>query len=182
MRVGDWDDVAKRLSEAARRVEAAGADFLLLCTNTMHRVAPQVESAVGIPLLHIVDPTARELRRQGLRRVGLLGTRFTMEEAFYRERLSSVHGIEALTPPAAERERVHRVIFEELCLGTVLEDSRQAYLRVVGGLVERGAQGVILGCTEIGMLLPEGDLPVPGFDTTVLHAREAARLALEGEG
>jgi aspartate racemase len=182
MRAGLWDRLGEELADAALRVEAAGADMLLLCTNTLHKVAPQIEARIRIPLLHIVDPTGREIRRRGLRRVGLLATRFTMEEAFYRDRLARDHGIETLVPPAEDRDVVHRIIFEELCLGTVLGASRDEYLRVARGLVERGAEGVILGCTEIGMLLADGDLGVPFFDTTALHAGAAALLAVDGDG
>ena len=178
MRAGRWDRLGERLADAALRVEAAGADLLLLCTNTLHKVAPQIEARIRIPLLHIVDTTGREIRRRGLTRVGLLATRFTMEEDFYRDRLARTHGIEALVPPAEDREVIHRVIFEELCRGKVLGPSRDEYLRIAAALVERGAEGIILGCTEIGMLLADGDLAVPFFDTTMLHATEAAVLSI----
>jgi aspartate racemase len=150
----------------------------VLCTNTMHKVASQIEAAVGIPLLHIVDPTAVELRRAGLERVALLGTRFTMEESFYRDRLREVHGIEAVLPDAEDRAIVHRIIYEELVLGRVLPSSREQYRRIIGGLIDRGAQAVILGCTEITMLIDQTDAAVPMVDTTALHARAAAQMAI----
>jgi aspartate racemase len=150
----------------------------VLCTNTMHKVADAIEAAVAIPLLHIADATAAAIRAQGLDRVGLLGTRFTMEEAFYRDRLRQRHGIEVLVPPPADRETVHRVIYEELCLGRALEPSREAYRRVMAALAAAGAQGIVLGCTEISLLVGPPDAPVPLFDTTALHARAAAGWAL----
>ena len=177
-RSGDWDAAGVLLAEAARALQRAGADFLVLCTNTMHKVAEAIEAAVDIPLLHIADPTAAAIRSAGLRRVGLLGTRFTMEQPFYRERLERRHGIEVLVPVEADRAIVHRVIYEELCLGSVHEASRQAYRQVIARLVERGAEAVILGCTEIGLLLGPHDASVPLFDTTALHARAAAEHAL----
>ncbi|HSH48418.1 MAG TPA: aspartate/glutamate racemase family protein [Halomonas sp.] len=175
-RRGDWAATAQILGAAARSLEAAGADFLVLCTNTMHIVAPELEQAVTIPLLHIADATARELHRQGVSRVGLLGTRFTMEQAFYRERLEA-QGIQVLIPDAAQRERIHAIIFEELCRGEIRADSKADYLAIVASLAGRGAQGVILGCTEIGLLIQDGDTDVPLFDTTEIHAEQAvARL------
>jgi len=177
-RAGDWDTAGTLLARTARTLESAGADFILLCTNTMHKVAPAIEAAVRIPLLHIVDPTAAELKRIGCKRVALLGTRFTMEQDFYRERLRAKHGIEALVPDADERAIVHRIIYEELCLGRVLDPSRAHYRRVISSLVERGAEAVILGCTEITMLIGPDDAPVPIVDTTALHARAAADLAI----
>lgn len=177
-RAGDWDGAGAALADAARRVEAAGADFLLLCTNTMHRVAPQVEAAVAIPLLHIADATAERLKARGVGRVGLLGTRFTMEQDFYKGRLSGRFGIEALVPEAAERDEVHRVIFEELCLGRVLDGSRARLLAAIDGLARRGAEGVILGCTEISLLVRQEHTPAPLFDTAAIHAAEAVRRAV----
>lgn len=175
---GDWLQAGHILSAAAQKLEAAGADFLVLCTNTMHKVAASIENSVAIPLLHIADPTADAIRSQGLSRVGLLGTRFTMEEDFYRERLRKHHGIEVLTPPPADREIIHRVIYDELCLGTVTEPSRLQYRRIMASLAQQGAQAIILGCTEISMLVGPGDAPVPVFDTTCLHAQSAARQAV----
>jgi aspartate racemase len=175
---GKWEESGEILADAARALRRAGADFIVLCTNTMHKVAPQIEAAVDIPLLHIADATAARVKAAGVGRVGLLGTRFTMEEDFYRGRLESRHGLAVLVPPAGDRDLVHRVIYGELCLGEVLEASRSAFRQVVGGLVERGAQGVILGCTEIGLLLRPEDAAVPLFDTAAIHAEAAAEYAL----
>ena len=176
-RTARWDDAGAQLAQAARALHAAGAELLVLCTNTMHEVASAIEAAIGIPLLHIADPTAHAIRAAGFERVGLLGTRFTMEQAFYRERLAQ-HGVEALLPGAAERDEVHRIIYEELCLGQVRDASRQYYRAVIAGLVARGAQAVILGCTEIGLLVGAQDAAVPLFDTTRLHAQAAVDWAL----
>ena len=178
MREGDWGAVGEKLAQAARSLECAGADVLVLCTNTMHKVAGAIEAAVGIPLLHIVDAAAAEIARRGVGSVGLLGTRFTMEQDFYRARLRERHGIEVLVPPEAERDVVHRVIFDELCRGKVLEDSRSAHRRIIEGLVASGAQGIVLGCTELSMLVGPADAAVPVFDTTAIHARAAAEWAL----
>jgi aspartate racemase len=178
-RSGDWDAAGALLARTAEALEKAGADFIVLCTNTMHKVAPAIETAVRIPLLHIVDPTAAELKRVGCKRVALLGTRFTMEQEFYRDRLRAMHGIEALVPEADERATVHRIIYEELCLGRVLEPSRAQYRRVISRLVDRGAEAVILGCTEITMLIGPADAAVPVVDTTALHAQAAADLAID---
>ena len=174
---GDWEAAGRLLADAARSLEAAGADFLVLCTNTMHRVADEIEGAVRIPLLHIADPTAEAIRAAGLSRVGLLGTRFTMEQDFYRERLRGRHGIDVLVPGEADREIVHRVIYDELCVGRLLDTSRAEYRRILGSLAAEGAEAVILGCTEITMLVGSADSPVPLFDTTSLHARAAASLS-----
>ena len=176
-RTNDWPEAGRRLAQAARSLELAGADCIVLCTNTMHRVAPAIEEAVAIPFLHIADPTAEEIRRTGLMRVGLLGTRFTMEQEFYRQRLQDLHGIAVLVPDDADREIVHRAIYDELCVGKILDASRGHYRRIINRLVERGAQAVILGCTEISMLVGTEDSPVPVFDTTRLHARKAAEWA-----
>lgn len=176
---GKWDEAGECLASAARTLEAAGADFLVLCTNTMHKVAAAIEGAVAIPLLHIADPTAAAVKQARMRTVGLLGTRFTMEQEFYRGRLETQHGIRVLVPAEADREIVHRVIYTELCLGVVLEQSRAAYREVIARLVERGAEGVILGCTEIGMLVSPPDSPVPLFDTTDIHAASAVEYALD---
>ncbi|WP_308364094.1 MULTISPECIES: aspartate/glutamate racemase family protein [unclassified Microbulbifer] len=175
---GRWEEAGELLAAAARSLAAAGADFLLICTNTMHKIAPAVEAAVSIPLLHIADATAAEIGRAGARTVGLLGTRFTMEENFYRGRLQEEHGIPVLLPDAEERALVHQVIYQELCLGTVRDESRAAYRDIIRRLVERGAEGIILGCTEIGMLVTAADAPVPLFDTTEIHARAAVDRAL----
>ena len=175
---GRWDEAGAMLASAARALQAAGADFLLLCTNTMHKVAPAIETAVTIPLLHIADPTAEAVKQAGIRTVGLLGTRFTMEEDFYRGRLAARHGLEVIIPDVADRDLVHRVIYEELCLGVTRDASRTAYRDVIGRLVAQGAQGIILGCTEIGLLVKPEDAPVPLFDTTLLHAANAVDVAL----
>jgi aspartate racemase len=175
---GRWSEAGEILGQAARALERAGADFLVLCTNTMHKVASQIEQATRMPLLHIADATARRIQAAGLHKVGLLGTRFTMEEDFYRGRLERTHGLEVLVPPEADREAVHRVIYEELCLGKVLEGSRRRYQDIVSGLAARGADAIILGCTEIGLLLRPGDASVPLFDTAEIHAVAAAEHAL----
>lgn len=175
---GDWASAGAVLADCAQALERAGADFVVLCTNTMHKVASVIETAVEIPLLHIADPTAAAIRKAGMSRIGLLGTRFTMEQDFYRGRLVEQHGIDVLTPEADDRKVVHRVIYEELCLGRIEESSRRAYRDVMQRLVERGAQGIILGCTEISMLVGEQDASVPLFDTTAIHAAAAAELAL----
>ena len=176
---GDWDAAGALLADAAQALERAGAQCLVLCTNTMHKVAPAIEAAVGIPLLHIADPTAQAIKAAGLQRVALLGTRFTMEQAFYRERLEQRHCIEVLIPDEAQRADVHRIIYEELCLGQVLDGSRDTYRAIIASLVARGAQAVILGCTEIGLLVGSDDASVPLFDTTYLHALSAAQWALD---
>lgn len=174
---GDWDAAGAQLADAARGLRLAGADAIVVCTNTMHLVAPAIEAAVDIPLLHIADATAQRIRAAGLTRVALLGTRFTMEQAFYRERIEAA-GIAVLTPDAAQRERVHRAIYDELCLGRIVDASRDDYRAIMAGLVARGAQGVILGCTEIGLLVGAGDATVPLFDTARIHAEAAADWAL----
>ena len=175
---GNWEAAGKDLGEIARSLESAGADFLVLCTNTMHKVAPAIESAVRIPLLHIADPTADEIKKAGISTVGLLGTRFTMEEPFYKDRLCEQHGLRVLIPKQEERDVVHRIIYEELCLGRVLPESRAAYRRIISDLVTKGAEAVILGCTEISLLVGQQESRVPLFDTTSIHARKAAEWAL----
>ena len=175
---GDWDALASRMAAAARQVERGGADLLLICTNTMHRVADAVEAAVTIPLLHIADPTAERIRADGHTRVGLLGTAFTMEQRFYKARLVERYGLEVLTPDADDRRTVHRIIHEELVAGRALDASRDAYAQVIARLVGRGAEAVILGCTEIMLLVGPRDSAVPLYDTTTLHAQAAVALAL----
>ena len=177
-RAGDWEAAGRMLGDAARCVERAGADFLVLCTNTMHRVAAAIEAAVHIPLLHIADPTAAAIKAAGLSTVGLLGTRFTMEESFYKDRLGERHGLRILIPMSDDCQIIHRIIFEELCLGQTLDESRNEYRRVIRSLVERGAEAILLGCTEISLLVEQRDSAAPLFDTTRLHAREAAEFAL----
>jgi aspartate racemase len=177
-RAGDWAAAGALLADAARRLHAAGADFLVLCTNTMHTVAAAIEAAVPLPLLHIADPTAAAIQRAGHNRIGLLGTRFTMEQAFYKNRLIEQHGLQVLLPSQDDRGTVHRIIFEELCLGQIRDDSRQHYRRIMASLVDQGAQSIILGCTEITLLVDTTDATVALFDTTALHAQAAAERAL----
>lgn len=177
-RTGNWAAAGTLLAAAARSLQAAGAECIVLCTNTMHKVAPEVEAAVTIPLLHIADASAEAVKDAGLSTVGLLGTRFTMEQAFYRERLSEMHGLRVLTPVEADRAIVHRVIYDELCVGRTVESSRDEYRRIMSALVERGAQAIILGCTEISLLVGAGDCSVALFDTTAIHARKAAEWSL----
>jgi aspartate racemase len=176
---GDWEGAGAMLAAAARTLAAAGADFLVVCTNTMHKVAPAIEAAVAIPLFHIADPTAQAIKQAGHTVVGLLGTRFTMEDAFYRDRLRERHGLTTLVPPQTDRDLVHRVIYEELCLGKIDPASRVQFRRVMANLIGQGAQAIILGCTEITLLVGPEDTTVPVFDTTHIHAREAAMRALE---
>lgn len=175
---GDWDAAGQMLGDAARALESAGADFLVLCTNTMHKVASAIESAVQIPLFHIADPTANEIKQAGFTKIGLLGTRFTMEQAFYKDRLRERHGLDVLIPTQEDRDVVHRIIYEELCLGKVLPESRAEFRRVISDLVAQGADAIILGCTEISLLVEPQDAVVPLFDTTSIHARQAAEWAL----
>ena len=177
---GDWEAAGAMLAAAARSLEAAGCDFLVLCTNTMHKVVPSIEAAVAIALLHIADPTAAEIKRAGHSTVGLLGTRFTMEQAFYRDRLSERHGLRVIVPNAEDRDTIHRIIYDELCLGVVLPESRSEYRCIMESLAAQGAQAIILGCTEISLLVSQQDARVPLFDTTAIHARAAAAQALAG--
>lgn len=174
---GRWEEAGDRLVDAARRLERGGADLAVLCTNTMHRLADRIEREIEIPLLHIADATAVEIGARGMRSVGLLGTRYTMEQDFYRGRLSHRHGLEVLVPDEPARGLVHDVIYDELVLGRVEDASRTAYREVMAGLVERGAEGIILGCTEVGLLVGEGDATVPLFDTTRIHAERAVDAA-----
>ncbi|MFF2617857.1 aspartate/glutamate racemase family protein [Kitasatospora sp. NPDC058046] len=176
---GRWEEAGQVLADSARSLEAAGADLLLICTNTMHKVADQVAAAVSIPLLHLADTAAAAVRAADLRRVGLLGTAFTMEQDFYRGRLAA-GGLDVQVPQADSRALVHRVIYEELCVGLVLEESRAAYRRVIAELVAGGAEGIVLGCTEIELLVRPEDSPVPVFPTTRLHAEAAVDAALAG--
>jgi len=178
-RQGDWDSAGLALAQAARSLQAAGASFLVLCTNTMHKVAHHIEAAVNIPLLHIADPTATAIKKSGHTVVGLLGTRFTMEQAFYKDRLHDHHGLQVIVPAQADRDIVHRIIYEELCLGIVKAESRAEYRRVMQDIASQGVQSIILGCTEISLLVDAQDSPVPLFDTTAIHARAAALEALQ---
>lgn len=175
---GDWAGAAAILAQAAQSMNAAGADFLLLCTNTMHKVATEVENAAGIPLLHIADATAEELLRDGIETVGLLGTRYTMEQDFYKGRLQEKFGLKVLVPSQADRDVVHDVVYEELCLGRILDASRAKYLRIIDALAQQGAQAVILGCTEIGLLVKQADTTIRLYDTTRIHAQKAVERAL----
>lgn len=175
---GAWDTATRLMVDAAQRLERGGADLLLICSNTMHRMAGEVEAAVAVPLLHIADPTAARIAAAGLRRVGLLGTAFTMEQDFYKGRLSSKFGFDVLVPDAEDRQTVHRIIYDELVKGIVRPDSRDAYRRVIARLVDAGAEAVILGCTEIMLLVKPEDSPVPVFDTTTIHAEAAVDAAL----
>ncbi|MBO1081735.1 aspartate/glutamate racemase family protein [Roseomonas haemaphysalidis] len=175
---GRWDDAASEMIAAARGLEAGGADFVVICTNTMHRMADQVQQAIGLPLLHIADPTAARIKAAGLTRVGLLGTAFTMEQGFYKGRLTERHGLEVLVPGDEDRALVHRVIYEELVKGRATPSSRQAYRDVIARLVDQGAEAIILGCTEIMLLVTPEDSAVPLFDTTAIHAQAAVDLAL----
>lgn len=176
--LGEWDKTAKILSAAARSVEAGGADFFLICTNTMHKVAEAVEKSVAIPLVHIADATGELLVKDGIRRVGLLGTRFTMEQAFYKNRLSDKFGIDVVIPDEAEREVVHQVIYTELCLGQINNASRNQYLKIISSLHNQGAEAVILGCTEIALLVQQTQTAIPLYDTTEIHAQKAVKLAI----
>jgi aspartate racemase len=176
---GRWDEAGRRLAEAAGVLERGGADLVLLCTNTMHKVADAVEQALTVPLVHLGDTTAGAVLSGGARRVGLLGTGFTMEQDFYRDRLAS-HGLDVVVPGPEDRALVHRVIYDELCVGIVNDDSREAYRAVIRRLVDEGCEGIIYGCTEIELLVGQEDSPVPVFPTTRLHAEAAVDLALSG--
>src|SRR4051794_21175966 len=176
-RAGDWEAAGRLLAGEAQALEGAGAALLVLCTNTMHKVAAAIEAAVGIPLVHIADTTAHAVRRAGLTRVGLLATAYTMEQDFYVGRLRDRHGLDVLVPGEADRGVVHDVIYDELCVGVVRDSSRDEYRRVMAALVDRGAEAILLGCTEIDLLVGEGDATVPVFDTTALHAAAAVELA-----
>jgi aspartate racemase len=175
---GDWDATSRILEDAARRIEAGGADFFLICTNTMHKVAEQIESAVSIPLLHIADATAEAIIQAGVKTVGLLGTAFTMEQEFYKGRLAEKYGLNVVVPNALDRKMVHNIIYQELCLGRVEQTSKQEYIRIVNELTEMGAEGVILGCTEIGMLISQDDTKAILYDTTKIHAAKAVEWAI----
>ncbi|MFB2863853.1 aspartate/glutamate racemase family protein [Aeromonas sp. MdU4] len=175
---GDWPATARLLAAEARKLQDGGADFLLIGTNTMHKVAPEIEAAIDIPLLHIADATAAKLMADGVTRVGLLGTRFTMEQDFYKGRLQQRFGLEVLVPDEIQRERVHRIIYDELCQGEIRDASRSEYLTIIDALAAAGAEAVILGCTEIALLVGEARAAVPLYDTTAIHAEAAVALAL----
>lgn len=176
-RNGEWQATAEILCSAAQSLQSAGADFVVICTNTMHKVAPQIEQSVQIPLLHIADATAKALQQDTIKRVGLLGTKFTMEQEFYRDRLQQ-HGIEVVVPDAKQREQIHSVIFEELCQGITNSASKAAYQDIISDLGQQGAEAVILGCTEIGLLLQQADAELPLYDTTEIHSEQAVQMAL----
>lgn len=173
-----WNDIAEQMITIARNLEKAGADFILICTNTIHKVAGDVEKNINIPLLHIADATADKVKQEGMTKIGLLGTRTTMEEDFYKGRLIDQHGLQVLIPESQDREIVNTVIFEELCIGEVRYESKAQYIRIMNRLIENGAEGIILGCTEIGLLVGQKDASVPLFDTTEIHAGAAVNRAL----
>jgi len=176
--LGHWDDAARLLIEAARKIEKAGADFGLICANTMHKVFDEIQKSIAIPLLHIADVTAQEIQKLGLRKVGLLGTRYTMEQDFYKDRLQNKYHFKVIIPNQRERAAIHRILYSELCLGKIRKLSRDQFKRIIGRLVARGAEGVILGCTEIPLIVDKHDYRIPIFDTTELHARAAVEYAL----
>jgi amino-acid racemase len=176
---GDWQKAGELLARVGQQVEAAGANFLLICTNTMHKVAPQIEQAISIPILHLADATAVRIKQQGMKKVGLLGTNFTMEQDFYKGRLTEKHGLEVIVPRQGDRQIVHQVIYNELCLGKVNDASRNEYLRIIDDMQAQGAEGVIEGCTEIVMLVKQEHTQVPLFDTTAIHAEAAVNRALD---
>jgi aspartate racemase len=173
-----WQEAAQVLIDAAQRLESGGADFIVLCTNTMHKVAGDIQAHIHIPFLHIADATARQIKEAGFRKIGLLGTRFTMEEDFYKNRLIQKYGLDVIIPNAQERELVHRVIYDELVVGQIRPTSRARYIEIIEQLIQEGAEGIILGCTEIGLLIHDGDCKVPLFDTTKIHAVAAVEYAL----
>ena len=175
---GKWKEATEVMIDAARRVEKGGADFIVICTNTMHKMADEVQSSITIPLLHIADATAEKIRSKGLKKVGLLGTKFTMEEDFYKGRLSNTFGLDVIIPEEDEREIVHDIIYKELCLGEIKKSSKKKFKKIIENLVSRGAEGIILGCTEIPLLIKQEDCSVPLFDTTEIHARSAVELSL----
>jgi len=175
---GKWNELAQLMVNAAQRLEKGDADFIIICANTMHKVAEDVQNNVNIPILHIVDAVAEKILAKGLAKVGLLGTKFTMEEDFYRGRLVEKHGLDVIIPSEADRQTIHRIIYEELCLGIVKDKSREAYLRIMDGLHKQGAEGIIEGCTEIVMLVRHEHTAIPLFDTTAIHAQEAVSVAL----
>ena len=174
----NWNRAGEILSEAARHIEAAGADFLVICTNTMHKVAPQIERAINIPILHVADATARRIKEQKMKTVGLLGTSFTMEQDFYKGRLSDEHGLTVIIPSESDRRIANSVIYTELCHGIVNDDSREQFLEIIDRLSRRGAEGIIEGCTEIVLLVQQEHTDIPLFDTTAIHAQEAVSVAL----
>lgn len=177
MSAGEWDEAAAMLSDAARKLEGAGAELILICTNTLHKVYAQIQAAVSVPIIHIAEATAEALEKAGVKKVALLGTKYTMTGDFYRSRLNA-RGFEVLIPKDSDVELVNHIIFKELCVGEIKDESRREYARVIAELKEQGAEAVIFGCTEIGLLITQEDSVLPAFDTTVIHARKAAELAL----
>ena len=175
---GRWEEATELMITAAHQVQEGGGECVVICTNTMHRMAEDVQSAIDVPLLHIADSTAEQIKSQGLKTIGLLGTRYTMEEDFYRGRLVDLHGLQVLVPNVAQRKQIHEIIYSELIVGTISSSSRDVYITIINELVHGGAQGIILGCTEIGLLVRQADSPVPLFDTTVIHATAAVEWAL----
>ncbi|HAS6997917.1 TPA: amino acid racemase [Vibrio parahaemolyticus] len=175
---GKWSETAKILSKAAKSIELGGADFLLICTNTIHKVSSEIESSISIPVLHIADATARKLVTDGIQKVGLLGTRFTMEQDFYKQRIIDKFGIDVVVPNPAEQTIIHDIIYNELCLGVTSENSRNQYLQIMNGLHKQGAQAIILGCTEIALLVQQTHTEIPLYDTTAIHAEEAVLFSL----
>ena len=176
---GKWKELTELMIDAAQRVEKAGAAFVVLCTNTMHKMADEVQKNIKIPLLHIADATAEKIKEKGLRKIGLLGTKFTMEEDFYKGRLKEKHGLEVIIPSEEERQIVHDVIYKELCIGEIKQSSREQFKKIIQNLVSNGAEGIILGCTEIPLLIKQEDVEVPLFDTTMIHAKAAVEYAIK---
>ena len=176
-----WDEAAKILSDAARSIESGGADFAIICTNTMHKLYDMIQKNIQIPLMHIADATAESIKAEGIEKIALLGTRFTMQEYFYKGRLVDNYGLEVIIPNSRDMEIVHHIIYNELCAGIIQSDSKQKYTDIIARLVKDGAEGIILGCTEIGLLVKQEDCPVPLFDTTEIHAKAAVKYALADE-
>jgi len=178
-RNGKWDEATALMIDAAQRVKKGGADFVVICTNTMHKMAEEVQNSINIPLLHLADVTAERIKAQGLKKVGLLGTKFTMEEDFYKGRLIKKHGLEVMIPDDEEREAIHNILYNELCMGEIKKISKDKFKKIIDNLVLKGAEGIILGCTEIPLLIDKEDYEIPLFDTTRIHAEEAVEYALQ---
>ena len=176
---GEWDKLTEIMIDAAKRIENGGADFLVICTNTMHKMFPEMEAAISIPILHIADATAEKIKEKGIRKIGLLGTNFTMTQDFYKGRLQNNHNLEVIVPDEEDRKSVHEIIYNELILGNIKEESRDKYIAIIEKLKRQGAEGVILGCTEIPLLIKQDDSPIPVFDTTEIHAEKAVKFALQ---
>ncbi len=174
-----WEELTNEMVRVAKNLEKGGAEFIIICTNTMHKMAPAIEENTHIPLLHIADATARAIREERIETVALLGTRFTMEQDFYKGRLQEKHGIEVITPSQSDMDEIHRIIYHELCLGSIRKESKKIYTHIIEKLIDQGAQGIILGCTEIPLLVKQNDVAVPIFDTTSIHAQKAVDYALK---